>query len=295
MNKDTVKLELNIQQENLRVLQSALENINSVIQSNGNLDNSNKIIELLREAKENLDLVRSNIGSLEKLEKYLDADYPEKIDKIELEYLLSTVETDIRTFYSNFNKFVYDYIGSTSFATKQPKTFVVTENIEQPLYNKEIAEPINAMQQDSAPENSNNLSTSDGDNNILLISKLRNKVFLPYKMKDLASILSKSRKYKDLQEIINDKYTIPIDNFRNPTISRFKEAYNLMRKKEKASIMDSIDLGLDVAFNSKLYPAVITACRNLEELDTYLDYLELNQLDKFDAFKVEYEFYPTAH
>lgn len=292
MNKNTVEFELDVQQENLKVLQEALKNINSVIQDNEQLDNSRKIVELLKEAKENLDSVRTNIESLEKLEKYFDTGYSEEMDKFELEYLISSCENDIRTFYSNFNKFIYKYIGCATFYPKEAKAPVVAQvgkhsATEETVENDSL--PVTETVVVSETENTN------GDNNILLISKLKNKVFLPYRIKDLTSILSKSRKYRDLQEIINDKFTIPIDKFRNPTISRFKEAYNLMRKKERASIMDSIDLALDVAFNSKLYPAVITACRNLEELDTYLDYLELNELDKFEFFKVKYEFYPTAN
>lgn len=289
MNKNTVELELNIQQENLRVLQETLKNINAVIQDTENIDNSRKIVELLKEAKENLDSVRANIESLEKLEKYFDTGYAEQMDKLELEYLISSIEDDIRAFYSRFNKFIYNYIGATTFFANNAKVAAVAESVNVPSNNVQpnITESIE-------PIGTNETDMASGDNNVLLISKLKNKVFLPYRLKDLTTILGKSRKYKDIQDIINDKYVVPIDKYRNPTISRFKEAFNLMRKKEKASIMDSIDLALDVAFNSKLYPAVITACRNLEELDTYLDYLELNELDKFEFFKVKYEFYPTA-
>ena len=296
MNKNTIEFELDVQQENLRVLQEALKNINTVIQDNESIDNSRKIVELLKEGKENLDLVRANIESLETLEKYFDTGFSEKMDKLELEYLISSSENDIRTFYSNFNKFIYKYIGCTTFLGKEAKAPAVAQVGKHSMV-EETVEPEKTQNVEAIAVNKIDSTNNDtnGDNNILLISKLKNKVFLPYRIKDLTSILSRSRKYRDLQEIINDRFTVPIDRFRNPTISRFKEAYNLMRKKERASIMDSIDLALDVAFNSKLYPAVITACRNLEELDTYLDYLELNELDKFEFFKVKYEFYPTAN
>ena len=66
-----------------------------------------------------------------------------------------------------------------------------------------------------------------------------------------------------------------------------------MRKKEKASLMDSLDFALDLAFNFKLNPAIILACKDMEQLDTYLDCLELNELSKFDYFKIEYEISPT--
>ena len=49
-----------------------------------------------------------------------------------------------------------------------------------------------------------------------------------------------------------------------------------MRKKEKASVFDSISLATEVVFNSSLNPAVITACNNLDQLDIYLDCLSSN-------------------
>ena len=74
--------------------------------------------------------------------------------------------------------------------------------------------------------------------------------------------------------------------------SRFKEAYNLMRKKEKASVFDSLSLATEVIFNSSLNPAVITACNNLDQLDVYLDCLSSNELDKFNLFNIKYEILP---
>jgi len=65
-----------------------------------------------------------------------------------------------------------------------------------------------------------------------------------------------------------------------------------MRKKEKASVFDSISLATEVVFNSSLNPAVITACNNLDQLDVYLDCLSSNELDKFNYFKVKYEIVP---
>lgn len=43
---------------------------------------------------------------------------------------------------------------------------------------------------------------------------------------------------------------------------------------------------------SKLHPAVITACKNIDELDIYLAYLETNELDKFDIFDVVFDIPP---
>ena len=67
-----------------------------------------------------------------------------------------------------------------------------------------------------------------------------------------------------------------------------------MKIKEKSSMIESIDLALEVAFNNSLNPAIITACQNIFELDTYLDCLEANELDKFNFFEIKYETLPQT-
>ena len=133
----------------------------------------------------------------------------------------------------------------------------------------------------------------DGSNKkTLLISETQSKVVLPYKIDDIEKILDKNKKYSTIQDVIDSEYTLPIDRYKNSSKSRFKEAYNLMRKKEKASVFDSLSLATEVVFNNSLNPAVITACNNLDQLDVYLDCLSSNELDKFDYFKVKYEIMP---
>ena len=119
------------------------------------------------------------------------------------------------------------------------------------------------------------------DSDVLLISETQGKVVLPYKIEDVEKILDKNKSYSNIQDVIDGEYTFPIDKYKNSSKSRFKEAYNLMRKKEKAFV-----------FNSSLNPAVITACNNLDQLDVYLDCLSSNELDKFNYFKVKYEIVP---
>ena len=43
-----------------------------------------------------------------------------------------------------------------------------------------------------------------------------------------------------------------------------------------------------------LHPAIISACRNLNELDVYIDCLDKNELDDFKIFKIKYELYPMV-
>ena len=137
-----------------------------------------------------------------------------------------------------------------------------------------------------------NKSDEITDSNTLLISETQNKVVLPYKIEDVKKFLNENSKYETLQDVINVEYTLPIDKYKNSSKSRFKEAYNLMRKKEKASIFDSLSVATEMTFNNSLNPAVITACENLDQLDVYVDCLSNNDLDKFNYFKVKYEVLP---
>ena len=137
-----------------------------------------------------------------------------------------------------------------------------------------------------------NKSDEMKDSNTLLISETQSKVVLPYKIEDVKKILNENSRYETLQDVINVEYTLPITKYKNSSKSRFKEAYSLMRKKEKASVFDSLSVATEMTFNNSLNPAVITACENLDQLDVYVDCLASNELDKFNYFKVKYEVLP---
>ena len=66
-----------------------------------------------------------------------------------------------------------------------------------------------------------------------------------------------------------------------------------MRIKEKISIPEALRLAGKIMFNSSLNPAIIRACKNLQELNLYLDCLYKNETEKFEAFKVVYKALPT--
>lgn len=128
---------------------------------------------------------------------------------------------------------------------------------------------------------------------VLLISEPKNKVVLPFSVEKLNRQLESEKcAYKTLQELIDGEYTIPLDKFKVGFISRFKEGYALMRKKEKSSFWDAADLAFELMGIGYLHPAIISACKNLDELDIYLDCLFSNELDDFPFFEIKYELLP---
>lgn len=131
--------------------------------------------------------------------------------------------------------------------------------------------------------------------NTLIVSELTKTVKLPYTFRELRDILRNSnRKYASFREIIRALYTKPLNNYKNSAKSRFKEGYNLIRHKEKGSIRDALELGFELLSNSKLHPAVIAACKDLNELDVYLSCLEYNELKDFPFFKIIFNVAPVV-
>lgn len=144
-----------------------------------------------------------------------------------------------------------------------------------------------------AINNDENQITPSFTENTLIISEIKNKVFLPYTLEKIQSYIAKSpNKNLTIQEVIDTVYTVPLDNYKNSVISRFTEAFRLVRLKEHGSIKDALDLAFELAFNYSLHPAIITACSSINELDIYLACMEYDELDNFRFFNVSFEIAP---
>ena len=132
--------------------------------------------------------------------------------------------------------------------------------------------------------------------NTLTISETNKTVTLPYKMADLKALLRDNPdKYNSLSDVISDKYTIPISEYKFAALSRFREAYKLIINKEHGSKKQALNLACEMFSNYNLHPAVITACKNLNELDIYLSCIEFNELEDFRFFKVVYDVLPVVN
>lgn len=132
------------------------------------------------------------------------------------------------------------------------------------------------------------------DNKTLVISEEDGKVYLPYTKEDIKKDISENKGAK-ISEVIDQNYVLPLDKYKNSMRARFREGYNLMYYREKKSKRSAIMLGIELMFESNLHPAIISACKTLEELDIYLDCLEDNELEKFSCFRIIYKSLPTLH
>lgn len=283
--KSNLNTLISSEKEKLEILLECLKNLNTIIQEEDNFDNPTELIDLLSNIKSNLDNSRTNISNFENTLQNLDTSLlkSNKEDTIS-EIDQSNTETNIES-------------DTVPIPSETFETDIVNSSDEPVVVEPENNQIAKMFEQNSATPRDNGLNrelkAEIFDNNTLLISEIQNKVVLPFSVSELEKDLEENTNYTDLQDIIDTKYTIPLDKYKNATLARFKEAYNLMRKKENASIASSLDLALELTFNNLLNPAIITACKNLDELDIYLDYLSSNELDKFKIFDIKYEMLPT--
>ena len=134
------------------------------------------------------------------------------------------------------------------------------------------------------------------DNDTLIVSEKEQKAYLPYKYDDIEKIYQANKdKYISVQDVINKEYIVPLNRFRHSVSSRFIETINLVLHKEKKSILKALDLAFELMFQYNLNPIIIASCRNLEELDIYLDCLEEDELFDFRCFKIKFEVAPKIY
>ncbi len=130
------------------------------------------------------------------------------------------------------------------------------------------------------------------DNDILIISEKTQKAYLPYKYKDLEKIFNNSNnKYNSIIDVIDDIYILPLNKFKYPAFARFREAFKIIKyRSPKYSFFKALDLSFELMFKYDLNPIIIAACRNIDELDIYLDCLEEKELIGFKCFEIRNEF-----
>ena len=122
----------------------------------------------------------------------------------------------------------------------------------------------------------------------LIITK--KKIILPFTVKQIENIFKlHPDKYADLQQIVDIKFTLSTALYKNVTLSKIKEVYKLMRVRNKYSLHKTLSICIEVIFNIYIFPAIITACKNFDELEIYLDCLEKDELNQYPCFKIIYD------
>lgn len=295
--ENTLKL-INIQKSSLNSTLSIQKNLNKQILTfmknfignikiNIDYNPGNQVYTYINKSTDALSKSNKNIVNIENLIKKLDIIYSDiqsyvSEDKIKekIENYNKSYSKTIDTIYMNssfIEKFIYDISlfdlsdllvkNNTSIDEKKSNEFLID--------SKELDEFF--------------------VENTLIISDIKGKVFLPYKLEKIKEILLNEKdKYTSIQDVIDKKYTVPLKNYKISTISRFREAYKLVTQKEQGSLIKAFSLASELFFYYNLHPAIITACNSLDELDIYLACLEDNTLNDFKFFNIKYEFAPAV-
>lgn len=144
-------------------------------------------------------------------------------------------------------------------------------------------------------ENSTTSEDEETNENVLLISEAENKVVLPYTLENIKKSMEEHEtSYDTIQDVIEKEYTKPLTYYKHTSLARFREAFKLVKDREGGSFFQAMDLALELFSNYNLHPAVISACKTVNELDVYLSCLEYNELDDFHFFKTIFKINPTV-
>lgn len=143
-------------------------------------------------------------------------------------------------------------------------------------------------------EDTQNPKDEETNENILLISEAENKVVLPYTLESIKKTMEENEaSYDTVQDVIAKEYTKPLTYYKHTSLARFREAFKLVKEREGGSFLKAMDLALELFSNYNLHPAVISACKTVNELDVYLSCLEYNELEDFHFFKTIFKISPT--
>ena len=138
------------------------------------------------------------------------------------------------------------------------------------------------------------IESASEDNKTLLVSEKTGKIYLPYKKAELLEHIEKNpTSYKSLQDVVEKEFILPFKFFKNQSSkTRFSETYNLLKNRNDHNFMKSVSYAFKVAGIKNLNPVIISACKNKQELDSYISCLDTNKLKDFKSFDIIYEITP---
>lgn len=311
LEKETLEYRLQSQENIKNIILNSIQNFADSTQ-NVDLKSVDNVVDFLKDLKSSLNLCNENISYI--------ADLLNNINE-----LIDCANNDIPNFQKSLNYYNLKYadsnkhilesnqkiesclfqiskIAEVSFSKSQNNASTNEDYEDRNVQNvSKTNNPKNSIESNyeeannvstkvNSTSNIENVDTSSYKENTLIVSERTGHVTLPYTISELNEIIEKNpNKYYSIDSVIAKKFTLPIKVFKNSFIARFKEAFKLMRHREHASIRDALDLGLELMFCYKLHPAIISACKNLEELDIYLDCLEGGRTDMFECFKIIFE------
>lgn len=259
---------------------------------NDSIDKSNKNLTILKDLENSINSILFTISMQTSNENINEEDISNQLNLYNLKKMENKNEILNNTTY--VDKFINSskpIINTLNDEVSNSKENIIRGFKEKRKEDKEN-KVVNSINIDEANKNEDILYKpyKIQENNTLLISEKQEKIFLPYTLSDLSKYTVDTE--KSLEDIVRENFIISLHTFRNPTISRFKETYNLAKNKSNYSLLKSFNFAVEVMFKRNLNPAIIVACKNIEELNDYLNCLKEQKLDAFKVFKIKYEMNP---
>lgn len=290
IEKSSLKATLDIQKTLNKQILVFIKNFIGSIEVNYDFDSSSSFFSYMNESTSMLNKSNSNIENIQNLIKKLDI-ISDLIKKNDNEFL----EIEINSYNNQFNEYINSIYENTNLIEEfiHKISLLDLSKLLQDFKNSQTIEKVDNI----ATSEDLTVSSDDVDSsyieNTLIISELKGKVILPYKMETVKQILL-NENYSSISDVIEKLYTIPIKNYKFASVARFREAYKLMIEKEHSSKLKAISLASELFGNYNLHPAIITACNSLDELDIYLACLEDDVLSDFKFFDIKYEIPPAV-
>lgn len=266
----TLDIQKNLNKQILIFIKNFMANVTFSTDINPN-DNA---FYYLNESTEALSKSNSNITILKKILEDLD----------EIEVTSESLEMKVEKYNNDFKENIDLIYTSTE----------IIEKFVHKINTIDLMELAKDLTVDKEKEETDTINGRDLEisyiENTLVISEEQKKVILPYTINKVKEILlNNTKEYFSLQDVIDKVYTKPISYYKFSAIARFREAYKLIKEKEKGSKAKALELAFEMLLNYNLHPAIITACENLNQLDVYLACLEDNTLEEFEFFDIKYE------
>lgn len=302
---------LDIQKNLNKQILMFMKNFMASINFSYNISSDDQSDSYLNELTTKLHTSNSNINILKKLIETLDAlNISSECLETDLQKYNDIFKEDFNCIYKNtdnIEKFLYkNNISNFSNQSFETNDDTLLETLEETSKNTQSTSQIANSDVNTSSSNNNSVSSPIAEpainttsstisnahyiENTLIISETRGKVILPYKLSTVQEIFSQNNDiYLSVKDVIDKVFTLPIDYYHYSPIARFKEAFKLVRYKEKGSKIKALALAFELFVNYNLHPAIITACNSLDELDIYLACLEENNLQDFHFFNIIYE------
>lgn len=274
LEKISLTSTLDIQKNLNKQILIFIKNFMANVTFSSDINPNDEAFYYLNKSTEALSKSNSNITNLKKLLEDIDG----------IKATDDSLEADVEKYNNDFKENIDSIYTSTE----------VIEKFVHEINTADLSKLAQDLTAEREVEQEDIISSKDLEisyiENTLVISEEQKKVILPYTINQLKETLLKNNtEYSSLQDVIDKVYTKPINYYRFSAIARFKETYKLVREKEKGPRAKALELAFELLLNYNLHPAIITACKSLDELDVYLACLEDNTLDEFGFFDIKYE------